>query len=279
MTLHSDKPAYLLYNKNGKQVEYHKILQKLQQADVILFGEYHNNPISHWLQLQVTKDLFTEKKGKLILGGEMFESDNQLIINEYLNQWIKERNFENECRLWDNYQTDYKPLMEFAKTNQLPFIATNIPRRYASVVASKGLEKLQTLPQEAQKLIAPLPIPFDGNLPAYQKMIKMMTHGHGGQTGGMNAENFAKAQAIKDATMAHFIVKNHQKDSTFLHFNGAYHSDNFEGIGWYLKNYAPKLKIVTISTVEQENIQKLEAEAINQADFIICVPADMTKTY
>ena len=27
--------------------------------------------------------------------------------------------FENECRLWDNYSTDYKPTLEFCKSNEI----------------------------------------------------------------------------------------------------------------------------------------------------------------
>jgi uncharacterized iron-regulated protein len=29
-------------------------------------------------------------------------------------------------QLWSNYQTDYRPLVDFAKENNLRFIATNI---------------------------------------------------------------------------------------------------------------------------------------------------------
>jgi len=48
---------------------------------------------------------------------------------------------------------------------------------------------------------------------------------------------------------------------------------------WYLRKYAAVKDILTISTVEQDNIDKLEDENRNKADFIICVPTKMTKTY
>lgn len=92
-------------------------------------------------------------------------------------------------------------------------------------------------------------------------------------------ENLPKAQASKDATMAHFILQNHIPGSLFLHYNGAYHSDNFDGINWYLKKQKPNLKIGTISTVSQANIKSLLAENKGKADFIICVDTDMTNTY
>lgn len=97
--------------------------------------------------------------------------------------------------------------------------------------------------------------------------------------GGHGGENLPKAQAIKDATMAYFIHKNLKNNSLFIHFNGSYHSDNFEGIFWYLKQLNTELKIKTISTVEQNSIEKLEVSNKNKADFIIAVPENMIKTY
>jgi uncharacterized iron-regulated protein len=79
--------------------------------------------------------------------------------------------------------------------------------------------------------------------------------------------------------MASFILKNHTKGQLFLHFNGAYHSNNGEGIVWYLKQAQPDLKIILISSVEQENITKLEKESIGIANYVICIPATMSKTY
>jgi uncharacterized iron-regulated protein len=143
------------------------------------------------------------------------------------------------------------------------------------MVSRSGLEVLEKLPSEVRQWIAPLPIVVDLSLPGYAQMMEMM-QGHGG---GMKAANFAQAQAIKDATMAHRILANWHKDKTFLHFNGAYHSDNHEGIVWYLRKQVPKLKILTISTVEQASIQTLQEDAKQKADFIIAIPNTMTKTY
>jgi len=88
-----------------------------------------------------------------------------------------------------------------------------------------------------------------------------------------------KAQASKDATMAYFIAKNRKENALFMHYNGSYHSDNFEGINWYLKQQNPNIKIVTIATVSQSDISKLEPEYLGKANFIIVIDEDATKTY
>ena len=124
---------------------------------------------------------------------------------------------------------------------------------------------------EAKRWIAPLPIKYDENLPAYKAIVKMAKD-HG-------SENLPKSQAIKDATMAYFILKNWKKGQTFIHYNGTYHSNNFEGIVWYLQQENPNLKIMTIASVEQEKIDSLAKENLNIANFIICTPSDLTKTY
>ena len=85
-----DKPAYLLFNEKGKTISYEKMLKTLSEADVVLIGELHNNPISHWMQYEITKDLYTNDSN-VALGAEMFEADNQVILNEYLSGLIEAR--------------------------------------------------------------------------------------------------------------------------------------------------------------------------------------------
>ena len=263
------KTPFVLYNSKGKKVSYKKMIRVLAQNDIVLFGEYHNNAIAHWLQLSVTKDLF--EKRKLILGAEMFEQDNQKVLNDYLQGKINAKGLDSLARLWKNYPTDYAPLVNFAKENNIPFTATNIPRKYASLVSKKGFTGLDSLTAQEKSWIAPLPMAYDPELPGYKNMVAMMG-GHGG-------ENLPKAQASKDATMAHFIVTTQVPGSLFIHYNGSYHSENYEGIGWYLAKNNPLLKIKTITTVSQKNIHNLEAENLNKAHYIICVDADMTNTY
>jgi uncharacterized iron-regulated protein len=324
----SDKPAYLLFDQDGKKVKYGKMIQELEEADIIFFGELHTDPIAHWLQLELTRDLYNQKQDALILGAEMFEADNQLIMDEYLKGMYATDKFEAEIRLWGNYQTDYKPLVEFAKENQVPFIATNIPRRYASMVHKKGFEALEGLSDEAKGYIAPLPILYDPEVKCYKDMLDMMgTPMHskekampgeakampqkemgmpkndttmrknemampGEETGmpgkadtmpGMgkaskSMENLPKAQAAKDATMAHFIMDNWSEGKTLFHLNGSYHSNNYQGIVWHLQQRNEDLKIVTIATVLQSEIKSVSDENLNIADYIICIPENMTRT-
>lgn len=267
-----DKPAYRVFTKDGKPSDFTTLTKESAKGDVTFFGELHDNAMAHWLELQVLKELFAQR-GTITLGMEMFESDDQLALNEYLAGLIDEKQFLAEVKAWDNYKNDYKPLIEFAKENKQRVIATNVPRRYANLVYKKGIDPLASLPNEARSLIAPLPIAIDLTLPGYKYMIDQM----GGHSAPGSAENMARSQATKDATMAHFLLQS--KSTPFLHVNGSYHSQNFEGIVWYVRKANPSLRIVTIQVVEQKDIQQVEAGNLGVADFIVCVPSDMTKTF
>ncbi|MCK5028849.1 MAG: ChaN family lipoprotein [Bacteroidales bacterium] len=268
-TYSQNKTAYQIFDTKGKKVNYSKMMKSVKDADIILFGELHNNPIAHWLQYEVSLDLI--KNGNLTFGAEMFEADNQDELNLYLRDSIDNKALESLARLWSNYKTDYAPLVDMAKNNGQKFIATNIPRRYASMVFKNGFEALDSVTELEKEWIAPLPIEYDPELPCYKNMLEMMG-GHGG-------ENFPKAQAIKDATMAYFISENYISGNKFIHYHGAYHSDNYEGILWYLKRDKPDLNYITISTVMQSDVFTLDEENKGKADFIICVDENMTTTY
>lgn len=273
LSMKSDNPAYKLFTEKGKSTSYSNLVKDASEADIVFFGELHDNPICHWLEYEITADLFAAKGKDLILGAEMFESDNQLIVNEYLAGLIKEKNFEAEARLWPNYKTDYKRLLNFARDSSLAFIATNIPRRYASMVNKSGFEILNSLDKEALQFIAPLPVVYDSALACYAEMAKMM-----GDAPTHVTMNIAKAQAMKDATMAYFIYKNFVKGKTFLHFNGTYHSDRFQSIIWYLQKMDPSLKIVTISSVEQDDVDELKKESEGLGNYILVIPTTMSKS-
>ncbi len=271
-----NKPAYQLFNNRGKHADYGDMIVDLANSDMVFFGEYHTNPISHWLQLEVSKSLFDIKKDSLFFGAEMLESGNQLVLNEYLQGLYPENKMILEMtQMWGNYKTDYKPLVDFAKNNNLRFIATNIPRRYASVLNKKGISALKELSPEALALIGPdLEKYFDPTVKAYAEMADNM----GGHI-PPNMLNIQTAQAAKDATMAHFSLINFTKGNLLLHFQGSYHSNYGQGIIWWVNKIKPGLTLKSISTVTQSEWDVMtDEEKTTIANYIIVVVDNMTQT-
>ncbi len=270
----SEPVVYKMYNSDGTNADFTEAINRMASADVVLFGELHDHPVIHWLQLRTAEAL--AHKITLVMGGEMWETDNQVMLDEYISGRVNDKRFEADARLWPNYKTDYKPLLKLAKEQKIPFIATNVPRRYAGFVSQYGLDTLTSFSAESKAYFAPLPIAFNMDIPGYSEMMEMM---HGGGMGtGIDPQNFVKAQALKDATMAERILKNRKKGGAFLHFNGDYHSANYGGIYWYLKNADKKLNVYTVKVYSEANVS-FSQEWKNSGDLIIVVPDDFTRTH
>ncbi len=276
MTAQENK-TYKFYDADLKPVNYAEVVKRAVKTDVVFFGETHNSKAAHDLEHQMAKDMYAVEGEKMVIGAEMFESDNQLVIDEYLADFFDDSKFEGDARLWPNYKTDYKPILQFAKEKKLRFIATNIPRRYASMVNYGGFEALNKLSKQAKTYIADFPVKFDPELSGYKMMVKSM--GSMGSHSKMDPVNLAKAQAIKDATMAQFIFRNLKKDGLFFHFNGSYHSYNFEGIMWYLRQLNKNLKMYSITVVDEENLEQSPDSYKHKADIIIVLTKDSPKSY
>lgn len=261
-----EKKAYAVFDKNGRETDYGQMMTALGERDVVFIGEIHNSPVAHWMEYEIIQDLHALHQERLMIGAEMFERDAQLALDEYLKGMISTDYFIRESKAWPNYKTDYADIVEFAKANKIPVVATNIPRRYAGIVSRGGFEALNALSDEAKRYIAPLPLNYIPNevVDAYFGAMTMP---------GMkqnNIENLSKSQAVKDATMAWSIAE--RLESKFVHLNGSFHSMAGAGIITYLNQYRPGLKIGTVEVVRQESLDKLDGKVLGHADFYICIP-------
>lgn len=271
----ADMAAYRLFDNSGREVSFDTMVDSLARAGVVFIGENHNCPVSHWMEYEITRALHGVHGDKLVLGEEMMESDNQLILDEYLARHISYDRFEAEARLWDNYSTDYYPVVYYAKENGLPFIATNVPRRYAAAVNAGGLEALDSLSAAAKEYMPPLPIPFDYDEEDSASMFGAMAMLS--RRSPEDMRRMAEAQALKDATMGWFISRN--LTGPFIHINGSFHSDGRGGIIPYLLHYKPGVSIATVTSVRQEDISALDPDNIGRADFYIVVPESFPTSY
>ncbi|MGY6561153.1 MAG: ChaN family lipoprotein [Luteibaculaceae bacterium] len=262
--------AYLIFSNKGKEISLEKAVKKASESQVVLFGELHNSIVAHWLQLQFLEQLSI--KHQVIFGGEQFETDQQILFDELHNGFIDLKQYKAEARKWNNYEQDYEPLIKFCVSKNIPMVATNVPRRYATMVARNNLGVLDSLSAEAKTFICPLPLEVDFEIPGYPEMRNMMHN-------SAKAESFISAQALKDATMAHRIEKNLKENAIFFHINGSYHSNKKGGIYAFLKKSNPDLTIYTIAVVESETMEFNKEEYSPLADLIIVVNSTFPKSY
>jgi uncharacterized iron-regulated protein len=253
----------VLYDRHGERVEWDQLINDLEKSQFILFGELHGTRACHEMEVYLARTLHQRRGDKLVLGGEMWEADQQLLADEFTSGKITAKQYKADARVWLNFDSDYLPFMTIAQEKNLRFIATNIPRRYASVVYHQGSEALLNFSKDAKSLMPKLPFTFDAEMPIYQEIS--------GAVGGHGSPNLAAAQAFKDATMARYILENTGKKETFFHINGEYHSREFQGIYQYLRVGNKKAQIRSISCVFQEKTSRLHPDNLDRADYILVI--------
>nr|WP_183568212.1 ChaN family lipoprotein [Mucilaginibacter sp. SP1R1]MBB6152566.1 putative iron-regulated protein [Mucilaginibacter sp. SP1R1] len=263
-----DIPAvhYKIYNTaTQKQVTIADIIDKTAKTDVLFFGEEHNDSTAHNLEFALFKGLADKYPHHTALSMEMFQTDCQLVLNEYLGGLIREKNLISDARAWPNYN-DYRPMVELAKTNQLPVIAANAPSRYTNMVTRGGLGSLQQLSAQAKAYLAPLPIDTATGA-YYDKFVKIMG-GHEAIAG----MQIYQSQSLWDATMGWSIAQFYKShpDYKILQLNGGFHSEEKLGAVAQLKKYAPNVRILTIASYADDNFNNHDwAKLKPLADYVI----------
>lgn len=292
----SDKNYVVHHTKLNKVVGFQDIVSEMKNYDVVFLGEEHNDSVAHYLELELFKRMHEAFGNKTVLAMEMFETDCQIVLDEYLNGFIRERNFYKEARCWSNYR-DYKPMIEFAKANKLKVVAGNAPARYANMAARMGRNSLMDLSPAAKAFLPPLP--YDTASGAYyQKFVDLMSDGRNvgikNPTDSTKKANAAPprtgpmyvlhSQSLWDATMAYSISKvyNDNKDAKVIQVNGRFHSDEGGGIVAQLKKYNPSLRILIVTCVNggkgfPEKIDFKENSKL--ADYVIYTDPSVPKTY
>lgn len=249
----------------GREIDLNSIVDAFEPADVLFFGERHDDSIAHYLQDQLY-NLLLDRYEQVSLSMEMFETDCQQVVDEYLAGFISERNFVKESRAWGNYETDYRPMLERAKAKEQAVIAANAPRRYVNMVSRLGPESLGDLPKESRAHLPPLPIWTDDDAyrNAFNDAMGGMSHS------GM--ENVFAAQCTWDASMAYSIYKHwrkHKKEK-ILHLNGSFHTDFGLGTVNQLEALNKKIEIMTISSFPAEDFDNPDWASYSiRSDFII----------
>ena len=269
----------IINTKTNKETELKEMAERLGDYDVIFFGEFHGNKILHSLELELLKMLNANNKN-MIISLEMFERDVQPILDEYLSNEISEEKFLKNSRPWPNYETDYKPIIEFAKENTLPVVAANIPRRYANMISKQGLNALDSLSVEEKEFITKKHIIFADEYKTLfmQTMRSNMEHSSKMPKGMMmNLDLIYAAQCIKDDTMAESILKFHRipPRRKVIHFNGDFHSRKHLGTAQKIQVLEPMLKIAVITPISCEDEFVWENEDLLEGEFLILLKEEI----
>jgi len=272
----SMSPHYKIFDTaKQKQVTVDDIINDMAKANVLFFGEGHNDSTAHYLEYTLFKKLAEKYPGKIALSMEMFETDCQTVLNEYLKGLIREKSLIKDARAWPNYK-DYRPLIELARSAHMPVIAANAPSRYTNMVTRMGLNSLQQLDATGRSFLPTLPIDTATG-PYYDNFLKEM----GGHQAMGNMQIY-QAQNLWDATMAWSIAKALKSNRGYkiFHLNGGFHSEEKLGAVTQLKKYAPKLVVLNIAAFTDDSFDKPDWSIFKQkGDYIILTDPKLPKTF
>ncbi len=272
ITLFAEETYPILFDaKSWNQIGFEEIAEKYQSVDVILIGEEHDDKIGHAEKLKLIR--FLSERQKFIISMEMFERDQQIVLNEFLSGLIDEKIFQTDIKLWNNFE-DYKPIVLFAKENKIPILASNAPRRYVRMLSRNGLEELYRFPTSSKKLFAPIYMIEPYRQEAYENKIFGSIAGHTNEKLGM--KNMILAQNLWDATMADSIAKSlDRKRAKIIHINGRFHSDEYMGVTHRLTQLG--IKVLTISMFVQRTAESPNQNQLKKYADIIYITSKNTQ--
>ena len=251
------------------------------KSDVVFLGEQHDDAATHRMELALLQEV-AHRRNNVVVSLEMFERDVQPILNQYLAGTISEAEFLKGSRPWPAYQTDYRPLIEFAKSHGWPVIAANVPRPMVGMsgVAGRGLGSItQRADSTRAWAAAEFQCPKDGD---YFKRfgVSMGSHpmGNGPPPSAAElsaiTERFYEAQCVKDETMAESIARAHSDVTAplVIQYNGDFHSDFGEGTAERTKRRLPGARIMIISAIPITAFDSVDAKSIRkQGDWLLFV--------
>ncbi len=261
-------------------ITYRQLIKRLREKQVIFLGEQHDSRRTHEYQFKILSSLYHRDK-RIAIAMEMFERDVQPILDQYIEGDLTESRFLKKSRPWPNYQSDYRPLVDFARYHKLKVIAMNAPRRIARNVAQQGLKTIFNLNPTEKEYIAKH---VDYKDSAYGRyFMNAIPHSHPhmnsvkSKTYKKMMKRFTRASALKDGTMAEsisfFLKDPQQANHKIVSINGRFHSDYGLAIPKRLKSRNPGVSMVIITFVPLSKGGKVKLKSYltkpKIADFIV----------
>lgn len=273
-------PVVRVYDTRASaMVSFDQMVRTAARADLVFFGEQHDDPVTHATELAFLAAI-AERRPNVVLSLEMFERDVQTLLDRYLAGQIGEPEFLAASRPWDRYNTDYRGMVELARARGWPVVASNIPRRVASMLGRGGLAILDTLSATEKQWTAREHQCPRGDEYFRRFAEQMQGHGPGGpaspsDTAGLGrmTERFYDAQCAKDEAMAEAMVAYWQRagrDAIAVHYDGAFHSDYGLGTAARARRRAAAARTVVISAVPVASLDSLPiAEHRGKGDYLV----------
>lgn len=281
-------PNRVYDTRHRRFVDFESMLASASGADVLFLGEQHDDPGTHRLEAATLEGL-ARRRSNIVVAMEMFERDVQPLLDNYLGGRTAEHDFLAGSRPWPRYATDYRELVELARSSKWPVIASDVPRRLASLVSRRGLTIILDSISAADRAFAAREIicPHDDYFARFAKTMSDMPSHSGDSTKESAAEKAAtieriyQAQCIKDETMGESVANAFTAApprALVVHVNGAFHSDYGLGTAERVKRRLPGKRVAVVSFVPVKDLDRIDEKPEHTlADYIVFTLAPPAK--
>ena len=258
--------GYNLQSPAGQDINVQRFVAEIQGADVVLVGEWHTHTGIHRFQTELLQDMMAANNN-VTLSMEQFTRDKQAIVNAYLAGEIGEGALIKQGNAWPNYTSDYRPLVELAKANEIDIIAANAPKNIIRCIGKEGISYVDKLPADERTWLAANINTQDS--PYKTHFMASMHHGDESQ----NDNKFA-SQVTWDETMAESIVNYlaHNPNKQVMHIAGKFHTENGLGTAASILARAPELKVVIVTPVDVNAELSLTEQATSDYRLQVITP-------
>lgn len=185
----------------GQTITFDELADELRASRVIYIGERHDRYEHHLNQLALLRALH-QRHPDLSIGVEWFQQPFQPVIDQYLAGDISEAQMLADTQYLDRWGYDYRmlrPILEFAKTENIPVIALNADVAITRKIGQSGLASLSE--SERAQLPATITPP-----PAEEMAMLKEIFSHHPEASSEDLTNFITVQRVWDLTMANAIV-------------------------------------------------------------------------
>ena len=224
-----------------------QIMPKLATHKAVLVGEIHTRYGDHLNQLAVIKGLH-KRWGKMAIGLEMIQQPYQKALDDYVAGRINEHDMLRRTQWYDRWKYDfrlYRPIFRYAKQNNIPLVALNVPKEITRRITKVGINGL-TAKERAQ-----LPRTLDSSNPAYTARLKKVFSGHM-KTSSKRFAQFMQAQLAWDEGMAEQAARFLQNRPAYkmVIIAGGGHLINREGIPDRLQRRIKSKPAVVLNNID-----------------------------
>ncbi|MGD8617828.1 MAG: ChaN family lipoprotein [Gammaproteobacteria bacterium] len=184
----------------GAMQDLEGVIPKLADRRVVFIGETHDRFDHHLAQLEIIRRLHALHP-RLAIGMEAFQQPFQAVLDDYIAGKLSEQEMLRGTEYYTRWRFDYRlyaPILRYAREQQLPVVALNMPAEITRKVGSEGLAAL-TATEQAQ-----LPAGIDRSDTGYEQRLREVFNRH--PANGHGFDNFVDVQLLWDEGMAEQVA-------------------------------------------------------------------------